>query len=578
MEFTGLDMRKIYPLAEPPLASGGEGKIHTVRGETDKLAKVYHHPEQLEQDKIRYMVLETQNEYGRFISRMIAWPIDALVGDGGQIYGFVMPRFPGVTKLSEILPDQGVDWGKRVIIAWNLCEIVQDVEKMNQCIGDMNPSNFGVDMDSGHVYAFDADSFHFRAPTGRLFPCHVGIAEYYAPELQRQITRGQDMRTLDPEHTFTRETDRFALAVLIFQLLFSGYHPFSARRLENYGSSTVVHRQATNILNKVCAYFNPQYGTGIPKDAPPIDIVPSKMQQMFRRAFLTEDRPSATEWQGALTELSKSLRRCSRQHYYYSQLPECPWCKKENASPPPSSPSSSSGGSGTRTTSGATGKGTAAARTTSGGTGTGTAGTRTTSGGPKTAKKSGGGLKPLLLIACVVFGIWFWPYYNKEPSNPNPLPPTANPTGKESAVEGVWAYHRYIHSGTLGKKELADEITFGFDNNTMDVTWITEKVQKPYWMDISKASYEKMDKIYSEWKRKYTGLLENPYETSSFRNPELRYEDDSVSVTFYNVNFEDRLSKLESAGFLDSSTGTLKAVGYGAHLEKKGYKEGDYFE
>ena len=318
---------KKYRLEETPIASGGEGTIFAIKGEPDKLAKVYHHPERAEQDKLRYMVLERQGVYGKFISRMIAWPLDVLIGDLGQIYGFTMPRFPGIKKLSEILPDHDIDWGERVVIAWNLCEIVQDVEKMNQCIGDMNPSNFGVDPESGHVYAFDADSFHFRASTGRLYPCYVGIAEYYAPELQRQITRGQDMRTLNPEHTFSRETDRFALAVLIFQLLFNGYHPFSARRLEQYGSSTVVHRQATNILNKVCAYFNPQVGTGIPKDAPPIDIVSPKMQQMFKRAFLTEDRPSATEWQGVLTELSGSLKTCSKQHHYYSGLSECPWCK-----------------------------------------------------------------------------------------------------------------------------------------------------------------------------------------------------------------------------------------------------------
>ena len=327
MEFQGVYYGKKYRLEETPIASGGEGTIFAIKGEPDKLAKVYHHPERAEQDKLRYMVLERQGVYGKFISRMIAWPLDVLIGDLGQIYGFTMPRFPGIKKLSEILPDHDIDWGERVVMAWNLCEIVQDVEKMNQCIGDMNPSNFGVDPESGHVYAFDADSFHFRASTGRLYPCYVGIAEYYAPELQQQITRGQDMRTLNPEHTFSRETDRFALAVLIFQLLFNGYHPFSARRLEQYGSSTVVHRQATNILNKVCAYFNPQVGTGIPKDAPPIDIVSPKMQQMFKRAFLTEDRPSATEWQGVLTELSGSLKTCSKQHHYYSGLSECPWCK-----------------------------------------------------------------------------------------------------------------------------------------------------------------------------------------------------------------------------------------------------------
>ena len=331
MDYVGISNRKRYRLAEPAIAGGGEGNIYSIVGDPGQVAKVYLHPERVEQDKLRFMVMETHGYYGQLINSAIAWPLDALMDGEGQILGFVMKKCPGVTKLAEVLPDNSIDWGKKVIIAWNLCEIVQDVEKMNQCIGDMNPSNFGVDLKSGKVYAFDADSFHFRASTGRLYPCCVGIAEYYAPELQRQITRGQDMRTLDPEHTFSQQTDRFALAVLLFQLLFAGYHPFSARRLEKYGSSTVVHRQSTNILNKVCAYFNPMPGTGIPKGAPQISIIPTEMQEMFRRAFLTEDRPSATEWQGALSDLLRHLKKCSREHYYYSKLSRCPWC--ENPAP-----------------------------------------------------------------------------------------------------------------------------------------------------------------------------------------------------------------------------------------------------
>ena len=595
MEFTGLDMRKIYQLKEPPIASGGEGSVHEIRGEPDKLAKVYHHPERMKPDKIRYMILEAQSDYGNFISRMISWPIDALVSEQGEIYGFIMMRFPGVTKLSEILPDQSIGWGKRVIIAWNLCDIVQDVEKLNQCIGDMNPSNFGVDLENGHVYAFDADSFHFRAPNGHLFPCQAGIAEYYAPELQRQLSYGQDLRTLDPEHTFTPETDRFALAVLIFQLLFNGYHPFSARRLENYGSSTVVHRQSTNILNKVCAYFNPQAGTGIPKDAPPIDIIPPKMQQMFKRAFLTEDRPRSTEWQGALTELSKSLKKCNNEHYYYSQLPECPWCKNnKSASPSPSSPLPSSKSSETKTPSSGSKTGTGATNTVSSGTRAGTGATNTVSSGTragtgatntvsgknqtvtrsaKTTETSNGGFRTILLIACIIFGIWFWNYYNDDPVKPETYISYHNPAGKRSTKDRVYEYHRYIHSGPFGKKELAEIIFFGFDDS-YKVTWITKKIIKPYWMDISDESYDKMNEIYEDWSSKYYWMQD--YKNNRFVT--LKRSDDAIAVTFNRVNYLNRLSLLESSGFIESNLKYLTAFKFEDILEEAGYKEGNYYE
>lgn len=324
MIYTGTSSQQ-YTLVKE-LAKGGEGTIYSIAEDSNKIAKIYHNRNQADnkqQEKILNMVMETQGESCQFI----AWPLDALFDAAHQVCGFVMKKFNGVQSLAELLPEKTLNWGQRVLVAHNLCDVVREVHELNQCIGDMNPCNFGVDIINGHVFAFDADSFHYRTKSDHFFPCIVGLPEYYAPELQRQISRGQDMRTIDPENTFSRQTDLFALALLIFQLLFSGYHPFSGRRLPNYPSSTVVHRPSTNILNKISPYFNPQAGTTIPLEAPPITIVTKELQEMFRRAFLTEDnRPTATDWQRALFTLLRELKECPKKHLYHQSLSSCPWC------------------------------------------------------------------------------------------------------------------------------------------------------------------------------------------------------------------------------------------------------------
>ncbi len=323
MNYTGVTGRK-YTLGKD-IAQGGEGTVYTIVGDAYRLAKIYHPKPgsvNMQQEKILNMVKEGQGENFQYI----AWPLDVLYDESYQVRGFVMKKYNGVKSLADQLPERNLDWQERVTVAHNLCDVVREIHGMQQCIGDMNPSNFGVDPTNGHVYAFDADSFHYRAKNNHFFPCVVGLPEYYAPELQRKITRGQDMRTLNPAETFSVETDRFALAVLIFQLLFAGYHPFTARLLEHYGSSTVVHKQSTNILNKTSPYFNPQPGTGIPVGAPPLSIIPDDMKELFRRAFLTEKRPTAVDWQRALFDLLKSLKKCTKNHYYYNRLNQCPWC------------------------------------------------------------------------------------------------------------------------------------------------------------------------------------------------------------------------------------------------------------
>jgi tetratricopeptide (TPR) repeat protein len=63
-----------------------------------------------------------------------------------------------------------------------------------------------------------------------------------------------------------------------------------------------------------------------------LDAMPALLVKLFRRAFLSADRPQPREWIEPLDALAKSLRKCSLHsgHFYYRELRDCPWCGIES--------------------------------------------------------------------------------------------------------------------------------------------------------------------------------------------------------------------------------------------------------
>jgi DNA-binding helix-hairpin-helix protein with protein kinase domain len=185
-------------------------------------------------------------------------------------------------------------------------------------IGDLNPKNILVTR-KATVYLLDVDSFQVTVD-GKTYRCEGGFPEYTPPELQ-----GVAFRDIDRRH----EHDCFGLAVVIFQLLFMGRHPFSGRYL---GSGEMPLERAIR---------ESRFAYGVDAEArkmrqPPgtlaLDSMPSPLVRLFRRAFLTTERPLPSEWIEHLDALAKALKKCDEHsgHYYYNELRECPWCGIES--------------------------------------------------------------------------------------------------------------------------------------------------------------------------------------------------------------------------------------------------------
>lgn len=316
------------PALGEKLGEGGEGAVFALVSNAEEVAKIYREPLQDEAAaKLEAMVSAGPGA----LAIHAAWPRALLRGKDGRIEGFIMARAPEPYDIHEIysprdrarhLPDS--DWGFLVRVAANTAIAFAAAHAAGIVIGDVNHGSVRVGKD-GKVRLIDCDSMQFAAGD-RIYRCQVGMDTYTPPELQSQRLADVD-RT--PDH------DAFGLAVLIFQLLFLGRHPFSGVPVKA-GAPTEI---AGAIAQHGYAYLDPPVLLKPPPAAPPLSLVSEDIRALFLRAFqpgrgeAPSSRPTPREWAAALTELACGLTTCSqrRSHVYRKGLASCPWCAFEQA-------------------------------------------------------------------------------------------------------------------------------------------------------------------------------------------------------------------------------------------------------
>jgi hypothetical protein len=320
---------ELLDLEIQPLGRGGEAAIFPVIGEAGLIAKIYHRSREEYADKIARMLAAPPNDpMAKSGHASIAWPIDRLFapGEDGRFVGYLMPRIDRARLIYEYYNPRSrqqicplFHYGYLLRTARNLAAAVRALHEGGYLIGDVNESNILV-TSQALVSLVDTDSFQVPAEEG-MFRCRVGKPEYTPPELMgarfAEIDRG-------PEH------DAFGLAVLIFQLLMQGTHPFAGVFTREGEADSIPRR----ILNGYWPYVvSRQVPLQPSPHAPPFEALPPLVQELMRRAFDEghsdpQARPRAAEWQRALNESEKTLTTCgvNPQHLHVKGLDTCPWC------------------------------------------------------------------------------------------------------------------------------------------------------------------------------------------------------------------------------------------------------------
>src|SRR5262245_6716581 len=204
---------------------GGEGEVYEVEDRLDLVAKLYHR--RFSDEKAEKLLVLSKLGTQR-LRRISAWPVDVLLDKPeGKIIGFVMDKIDYAEELHALhsprsrlqkFPD--ASWRFLIYVAANVARAVAAVHDHDLIVGDLNPKNILVTR-KATIRLLDCDSFQVTA-AGKTYRCEAGFPEYTPPELQGRPFKEIDRR---PTH------DWFGLAVVIFQLLFLGRHPFSGRFL-----------------------------------------------------------------------------------------------------------------------------------------------------------------------------------------------------------------------------------------------------------------------------------------------------------------------------------------------------------
>lgn len=329
---------KRYDLENEPFASGGEGKLFNVNEKgilksEKKVAKIF---------KSNVNIVEKEEKIMAMLKNMpddpfneLTWPIEILHDGNKRFVGYVMKKAESGESLSTLyeygsfskFPDLSLS--SKITVAVNICSALNNVHKAGHICGDLNPNNISINIRTGRVTFLDTDSYHI-IDENISYRCKVGMPEYIPHELQDKLKDGLDIANLP---TYTKNTDYFALATHIFQLLMNGVHPFACATVKS-NKSVVCPLPFENITKGNFIFNTLSKNHTAPIMAPELHSLPINIRKLFIRSFSIIDPTSETrvtpyEWYEELNSFKGMLKKCNRikSHEYYDKLNICPWCE-----------------------------------------------------------------------------------------------------------------------------------------------------------------------------------------------------------------------------------------------------------
>ncbi|MBE0496951.1 MAG: hypothetical protein IBX45_11100 [Campylobacterales bacterium] len=262
------------------ISSGGEGVIYSTTIPS-LVCKIYH------KDKL---TISRKNKIELMITRRIqtagiCWPVD-FVTFNGVFVGYLMPFAQGKPIQTTVFTKPALlrnfpSWnrGDLADLAISFTEKINVLHSYNIIVGDINPLNVLVDKDK-NLYFVDTDSYQVEN-----FPCPVGTINFTAPEIQGR-DYGKFLRT--KEHEF------FAVATMIFMILFPGKSPYSQQGGGMPGE---------NIRNKNFPYRCDNESDGIPPEGSWGFIwanLTKNLRKAFCETFRQDNRKTPDEWKKLL--------------------------------------------------------------------------------------------------------------------------------------------------------------------------------------------------------------------------------------------------------------------------------------
>jgi hypothetical protein len=194
----------------------------------------------------------------------------------------------------------------RLEIAVNLCTLVAEMHKLGHYFIDIKPQNIRVYKGFNRVVLMDCDGFSIRTEIHGIekrFPAKLISTDYIAPEVTSD--------KLSPT-VLSENQDRYGLAVILFQLLNRGTHPFQGILKDTSLTASTNDERAASGLYPYGLIENPNVS---PRKQSIHDLFLFETRLLFDRAFSNStnvERPTADQWKKHFTNIleNKLLVRC----------------------------------------------------------------------------------------------------------------------------------------------------------------------------------------------------------------------------------------------------------------------------
>lgn len=318
------------------IKSGGAGSVHRVDGRPRQVAKIYHPgigDAHYERKLVAMLALKPDLPDIRDGSSdhvQIAWPQALLRDRRGAFLGFLMPAVDvqATSELEAILQERQArahglptGLGAKLTLAANLAAVIAALHKEGHHVVDLKPVNLRFYPRSLYMAMLDCDGFSIRGE-GERFHAPQFTPDYLAPEFQRGglLDAGEETQ------------DQFALAVIVFQLLNFGIHPFTGRPSSDRVPTDIPGR----IAHGAYAYGLRPHAAIKPSPVSGHAALPEDLRRLFDQAFEGgRARPSAAHWAECLRgyALRSSLRLVAcgsnAEHQHFAGL-ACAACARAN--------------------------------------------------------------------------------------------------------------------------------------------------------------------------------------------------------------------------------------------------------
>jgi serine/threonine protein kinase len=283
-------------------------------------AKIYHDSKTLNTKKILAMLANVPENSISNLNGLnypkYAWPLALIKNDKGAGIGYLMPlvdpdnsytldHYYDQVLLKKLNRPNERALNYKLEVALNLSAAIAALHKNQHYFIDFKPQNIRVFRETHLVTLIDCDGFSIQG-NGERYPAEMLSSDYIAPEAYRLNKAPQEL---------SESQDRYALAVILFQLLNRGTHPFQGI----INSSTVNIN--TNDEKAAAGLYPHGVVTNLrikPRPQSTHHLWDAETRSMFDKAFTTgspSSRPTARDWIDHFKQLldGKGLVRCLRE-------------------------------------------------------------------------------------------------------------------------------------------------------------------------------------------------------------------------------------------------------------------------